>query len=64
MSDNGKFFLGLLTGIGVGAAMGILMAPDKGRKTYRKLEDAVRSATNDLQSYSTEKIKQAKKATK
>jgi len=62
MSDSGKFLVGLLTGIGIGAAIGVLIAPDKGSNTYKKLEGAVKDATKDLKEYSEEKIKQAKEA--
>ncbi|MEP2773784.1 MAG: YtxH domain-containing protein [Fulvivirga sp.] len=62
MSDSGKFLVGLLTGIGIGAAIGVLIAPDKGSNTYKKLEGAVKDATKDLREYSEEKIKQAKEA--
>lgn len=60
MSDSGKFLVGLLTGIGIGAAIGVLIAPDKGSNTYKRLEGAVKDATKDLRDYSEEKIKQAK----
>lgn len=62
MSDSGKFLVGLLTGIGIGAAIGVLIAPDKGSNTYKKLEGAVKDATKDLKEYSEEMIKQAKEA--
>ena len=60
MDGNGKFILGLITGIGIGAAIGVLLAPDKGSETYKKLEDAVKDASKDLKAFSEEKIKQAK----
>ena len=31
--STGKVFLGLLTGVAIGATLGILFAPDKGTKT-------------------------------
>jgi gas vesicle protein len=37
MSDTGKVFLGVLTGVAVGAALGVLFAPDKGSTTRRKI---------------------------
>ncbi|MTI20775.1 hypothetical protein E1176_07070 [Fulvivirga sp. RKSG066] len=64
MNDNGKFLLGLLTGLGLGTAMGILLAPEEGSKTLKKLEKAVKSATSDLQQFGSEKLKEAKKASK
>ena len=62
MSDSGKFLVGLLTGIGIGAAIGVLLAPDKGSATYKKLEGAIKDASKDLRAFSEEKIKQAKEA--
>ena len=60
MNDNGKFFIGLITGIGIGTAIGMLLAPEKGSETYKKVEGAVKDATTDLLKYSEEKLKQAK----
>jgi len=61
MSDNGKFLMGLITGIGIGTAVGMLVAPEKGSDTYKKLEDAVKDATGDLKKYGEEKLKQVSK---
>lgn len=35
--DSGKVFLGVLAGIAAGAALGILLAPDKGSSTRHKI---------------------------
>jgi gas vesicle protein len=35
--NTGKIFLGLLTGVAIGATLGILFAPDKGSKTRKKI---------------------------
>lgn len=64
MNDSGKFILGLFAGIGIGTALGVLIAPDKGSKTYKKLEGALKDASKDLAEYSAEKIKQAQKKVK
>lgn len=60
MNDNGKFIVGLLTGIGIGAAIGVLLAPEKGSDTYKKLEGAIKDVSKDLKAYSEAKLKQVK----
>lgn len=60
MNDNGKFLLGLAAGIGVGTVLGLLIAPDKGTETYKKVEGAIRNAANDLLEYGNETVKSAK----
>lgn len=37
MSKSGSVFLGFLTGVAVGAALGILYAPDEGKNTRDKI---------------------------
>ncbi|MBL6446039.1 YtxH domain-containing protein [Fulvivirga sp. 29W222] len=60
MNDNGKFLLGLAAGIGVGTVLGLLIAPDKGTVTYKKVEGAIKDAANDLFEYGAETVKSAK----
>lgn len=62
MDDNGKFFLGLLAGLGIGTVLGILIAPDKGSETYRKIEGAVKDAAEDIIDYGTRTASSAKEA--
>ncbi|MGK7389251.1 MAG: YtxH domain-containing protein [Candidatus Cyclobacteriaceae bacterium M2_1C_046] len=68
MEDNGKLFIGLLAGLGLGTVLGILIAPDKGTETYKKVEKAVRDAADDLMALGEEATEEAeevkKKATK
>ncbi|ELR69535.1 hypothetical protein C900_04923 [Fulvivirga imtechensis AK7] len=60
MNDNAKFLAGLATGLGVGTILGLLIAPDKGSVTYKKIEGAVKDAANDLMEFSNEALKSAK----
>lgn len=60
MNDNAKFLAGLLTGLGVGTILGLLIAPDKGSETYKKIEGAVKDAANDLMEFSNEALRSAK----
>ncbi|WP_179346149.1 YtxH domain-containing protein [Winogradskyella ursingii] len=39
MSDNGNTFLGVLAGTAIGAALGILFAPDRGSETRRRIAE-------------------------
>ena len=48
MSNDNSIF-GLLTGIAVGAGLGILFAPDKGSTTRQKLSDGAVSAKDALE---------------
>jgi len=37
MNNNSKILLGLLVGAAIGGALGILLAPDKGSETRRRI---------------------------
>jgi gas vesicle protein len=61
MSNNTKFLAGILAGVGIGTMIGLLIAPDKGTNTYKKLEGAVKEAVNDLTDVSNDMLKNAQK---
>lgn len=45
---SGKIITGALIGVAIGAAIGILFAPDKGSKTRRKLKEGSDNLLGDL----------------
>lgn len=46
--DSGKSATSLLIGIGVGALLGVLFAPEKGSKTRQKIVDKGQDYADDL----------------
>ena len=45
-----RFILGILIGIGVGAAIGLIMAPQSGRQTREALQQRVRGNGDETSS--------------
>ncbi len=48
-NNIGTFFVGVLLGATVGAATALLMAPDKGKRTRKKINRKLRDLNDDLQ---------------
>lgn len=46
--NTSKVLLGILGGVAVGAIVGVLMAPDKGSNTRKKLMDSGKGYIDDL----------------
>ena len=57
MNSNAKFLAGILAGVGIGTVLGLLIAPDKGTNTYRKIEGAMKDAASDLADLSNDVLK-------
>lgn len=48
MTSTEKMILGLGVGLAIGAALGILYAPDKGKETRRKISDGFDQYRNKI----------------
>jgi gas vesicle protein len=46
--SSGKVILGVLAGVAVGAALGVLFAPDKGWNTRKRISKKAEDLTEDL----------------
>ena len=46
--ESSKVILGVVSGIAVGAVLGVLFAPDKGSKTRRKILETGKEYTDNL----------------
>lgn len=55
-NNTGNVLLALVTGAAIGAGIGILYAPDEGKKTRKKIKTKVNDAKHDL----TERLTHAK----
>ena len=57
-----KFLGGFLLGTAIGAATGLLLAPNSGRKTRRKIKNESKQMAEDVIAKTNESLKTAKKA--
>lgn len=48
MNNNSNTFLGILAGTVIGAALGILFAPDKGSATRKKITEQAETAKDNI----------------
>ena len=55
-NDSGSILLALLTGAAIGAGIGILYAPDEGKKTRKKIKRKVEDTSHEI----AERISHAK----
>jgi len=58
MNDSSKIILTFVGGAIVGAALGILFAPDKGTETRKKLVSKAQDLTDDMSSMAGEKYQE------
>ncbi len=56
MQDNSKVVLGVLAGLVAGAAIGFLLAPEKGSEIREKIQDALKSVATDIQKKVSEQM--------
>lgn len=54
MSNNGNTILGILAGTAIGAALGVLFAPDKGANTRQRITDEALLAKQKLAETATD----------
>jgi gas vesicle protein len=54
MNDNSKIAIALLAGVAVGAALGILFAPEKGSETRDRLSNSLKDLGNSIKDLANE----------
>ena len=61
MKTGLKVFAGMLAGAGVGLLAGVLMAPDKGIKTRRKIRKELADFEKEIEKAANKKVGEVKK---
>jgi len=56
MSDNSKVLVGLLAGLAAGAALGLLLAPEKGSDTRDKLSQSLKDLADSIRDKAADEI--------
>ena len=56
MSDNSKVLIGLLAGLAAGAALGLLLAPEKGSDTRDKLSQSLKDLADSIRDKAADEI--------
>jgi len=56
MSDNSKVLIGLLAGLAAGAALGLLLAPEKGSDTRDKLSQSLKDLADTIKDKAADEI--------
>ncbi len=62
MNSTGKTFLALLGGMAVGVATGVLIAPDKGKKTRKKLKNKAEKLSRDVENMAENAVNSIKQS--
>jgi gas vesicle protein len=56
MNDNSKVLIALLAGIAAGAALGLLLAPEKGSETRDKLSQSLKDLGDSIKDKAADEI--------
>jgi len=60
MNDTGKIIFALVAGAAIGAGLGLLLAPEKGQETRRKIADTASDLTDRIMRKAEEIVSSSK----